>query len=119
MKKITSTTELTEIVCGIINADAYGGENVTVHIKENCRLIPMLGGSLRAVSASVTAKGYEDRSILTARLDRAASMAEGYRGHEGILRLCPISPAVLRSADKCGFAELSQEYTIIYEGEYT
>lgn len=118
MRKIVSDLELTEEVCRIMGADAFGSGDVSVSLKSGCDHIKCIDGmGIFKVAAVLSAQGFGGRKNLLEALDAAALKAKNHCGCEGVLKICMTGSAVLACSDNDGFMRFEKGMDIIFAGE--
>lgn len=117
MRIIRGTAELIAEICSVLDIPAYGAGDVTVLPKGGGSRVKMLDGAETVtVKATVSAGGYRDREYLINALDKAAEKAAAHCAHDGVIKISPLSPAVMTASSEKGYIRFEQEYEITYMG---
>lgn len=115
MRLINGTAELIAEICAILGIPAYGAGDVCVLPKSVGGRVKMLDGTeIATARAVVSASGFKERETLINALDRAAKKASAHYSGDGVMKISPLSPAVMTSSSEKGYFRFEQEYEITY-----
>ncbi len=115
MKRITESSELMRLLCGIAGSGAYGSGGVSVSPKGDGSFIKLYRGGIVRTKAVVSASGFGGRKELICLADNAANRLSAFSG-EGVIRIFSPYPAVIAEAKDNGFIRIEREIEIIYRG---